>query len=131
MRTSSAHNMHHKPRKAVISNRVLAWYFISGEMNFISGEMNISEICGALRDLGPFVQFKRCEKHPWRSVNFSKVAGWSLQNRATHHIYWIHWRSFNHFILKRNIIKTFLFWGIAKVARKFFLSYHFFPHTFF
>ena len=32
-------------------------------------------ICDALRDLIPFVQFKKREKHPWRSVNFSKVAG--------------------------------------------------------
>ena len=31
--------------------------------------------CGALRDLVPFVQFKRREKNPWRSVNFSKFAG--------------------------------------------------------
>ena len=29
----------------------------------------------ALRDLVPFVQFKKREKHPWRSVTFSKVAG--------------------------------------------------------
>ena len=27
--------------------------------------------CGALRDLVPFVQFKKREKHPWRSVNFN------------------------------------------------------------
>ena len=33
--------------------------------------------CGALRDLVLFVQFKKCEKHPWRSVNFSKVSGFS------------------------------------------------------
>ena len=26
--------------------------------------------CDALRDLVPFVQFKKCEKHPWRSVTF-------------------------------------------------------------
>ena len=32
-------------------------------------------ICGAMRDLVPFVQFKKREKHPWRSVTFSKVAG--------------------------------------------------------
>ena len=32
-------------------------------------------ICGALRDLVAFVQFKKREKHPWKSVNFSKVAG--------------------------------------------------------
>ena len=31
--------------------------------------------CDALRDLGPFVQFKKREKHPWRSVTFGKVAG--------------------------------------------------------
>ena len=30
--------------------------------------------CDALRDLVAFVQFKKREKHPWRSVNFSKVA---------------------------------------------------------
>ena len=35
------------------------------------------EICDTLRDLVPFVQFKKREKHPWRSVNFSKVAGFS------------------------------------------------------
>ena len=32
-------------------------------------------ICDALRDLVPFAQFKKPEKHPWRSVTFSKVAG--------------------------------------------------------
>ena len=36
------------------------------------------QLIGALRDLVPFVQFKTREKHPWRSVNFSK-AGISLQ----------------------------------------------------
>ena len=36
-------------------------------------------ICGALRDLVPFVQFKRREKKPWRSVNFSKAAGFRLK----------------------------------------------------
>ena len=32
-------------------------------------------ICGALHDLVLFVQFKKREKYPWRSVTFSKVAG--------------------------------------------------------
>ena len=36
-------------------------------------------ICVGLRDLVLFVQFKKREKHPWKSVNFSKVAGVSLQ----------------------------------------------------
>ena len=30
--------------------------------------------CDALRDLVPFVQFKKREKHPWKSVTFSKEA---------------------------------------------------------
>ena len=33
--------------------------------------------CDALRDLVPFVQFKKRKKHPWRSDTFSKVAGFS------------------------------------------------------
>ena len=37
---------------------------------------------GALCDLVPLVQFKKREKHPWRSVTFSKVASFS----AKHHI---------------------------------------------
>ena len=32
-------------------------------------------ICDALRNLEPFVQFKKREKHPWSSVAFNKVAG--------------------------------------------------------
>ena len=32
-------------------------------------------ICDALRDLVPFVQSKKLEKPPWRSVNFKRVAG--------------------------------------------------------
>ena len=30
----------------------------------------LREVCGALHDLVPFAQFKKREKHPWRSVNF-------------------------------------------------------------
>ena len=33
-------------------------------------------VCDALRGLVPFVQIKKREKHPWRSVNFSKVVGY-------------------------------------------------------
>ena len=32
-----------------------------------------------LLDLVPFVQFEKREKHPWRSVTFSKIAGFTLQ----------------------------------------------------
>ena len=39
-------------------------------------DLNLFTIkCDTLRDLVPFVQFKKREKHPWRSVTFSNVAG--------------------------------------------------------
>ena len=58
-------------------------------------------LCDALRNLVPFVQFKKREKHPWRSVilacNFTKTPSMGvfhvfyivqmLPNRATHYNY--------------------------------------------
>ena len=35
---------------------------------------SLSNKCDALRNMVSFVQFKKREKHPWRSVSFSKVA---------------------------------------------------------
>ena len=46
---------------------------------FSRGNLQIFNNCDALRDLLPFVQFMKLEKHPWTSVTFSKVAGFSLQ----------------------------------------------------
>ena len=48
---------------------------VTGVFVFIFSEI----ICDALRDLVPFVQFKKREKHPWRSVTFSKVAGFIFE----------------------------------------------------
>ena len=50
----------------------------------------IAEVCGkrkrtscdALRDLVPFLRFKKRENHPWRSVTFSNVAGVLLLVKA-------------------------------------------------
>ena len=39
----------------------------------------MTSICDALRDLVPFIQYKKREKYPWKSDTFSKVAGFSLQ----------------------------------------------------
>ena len=55
--------------------------------------LRIQSICGKLRtrktwntdnfdalsDLVLFVQFKKREKHPWKSVTFSKIRGFNLQ----------------------------------------------------
>ena len=37
-------------------------------------------VCDVFRALVPFVQLKKREKHPWRSVTFSKVAGYKPAN---------------------------------------------------
>ena len=44
-----------------------------------------TQISVALHDLEPFVQFKKCEKHSWRSVTFRKVTGFSLQLYQKYH----------------------------------------------
>ena len=36
-------------------------------------------ICDVLHDLVPFVQFKKREKHPWRSVTLVKLQNFGLQ----------------------------------------------------
>ena len=40
-----------------------------------SKNFNTVLIYDALRDLESFAQFKKRNKHPWRSATFSKVAG--------------------------------------------------------
>ena len=39
----------------------------------------IVSICGALRNLVPFVHFKNHEKHSWKSFNFNKVESFNWQ----------------------------------------------------
>ena len=43
-------------------------------------------ICDALRDFVPFVQFKKREKQPWRSVTFR------LQPATLPKVTLLHWR---------------------------------------
>ena len=51
------------------------FYHMTKNDECIVREVDILDNCVALRDLVPFVQFKKRGKHPWRTVNFSKVAG--------------------------------------------------------
>ena len=44
-----------------------------------TGKHHWAVIFDVLRNLVPFVQIKKREKHPWRSVTFSKVAGFCLK----------------------------------------------------
>ena len=45
--------------------------------------VNSAIICDVLSYLVSFVQYKKREKHPWRSFTFSKVIQ-MVPNRATH-----------------------------------------------
>ena len=71
------------PTKAVMgmqSNDDLSWYMLNHDQPyFVKKYFFWSRLfqskCDALRDLAPLVQFEKREKHPWRSVTFSKVAG--------------------------------------------------------
>ena len=56
-----------KHMKQENTHMILAVYVIQNE-DFLT-------IGHALRNLVPFVQFKKYEKHPWRSVTVSRVAG--------------------------------------------------------
>ena len=66
----------HEMKKNLIAPQILHFQKFSF---FSRGNLQIFNNCDALRDLLPFVQFMKLEKHPWTSVTFSKVAGFSLQ----------------------------------------------------
>ena len=68
--------------------------------------MFYNENWDALRDLVPFVQFKKCENFSWRSVStFSEIAGWSLHTKSNYssmdvfHVFLIVQMVPNHHIL--------------------------------
>ena len=62
-----------KKNKIKLTRVFLAYRGVSATQSIIIDEA--ISICDVLRDLVTFVQFKKREKHPWRSVTFSKVAG--------------------------------------------------------
>ena len=66
-----------------VSHNIIVWsikLFL-----FFKNEPNLNLLrmtCDALRDFVQFVQFKKREKHPWKSVNFSKLGGLSLKQHS-------------------------------------------------
>ena len=50
---------------------VLGFFFLG--IDFLEAEEIY--VIDALRNLVPFLQFRKREKHPWRSVTFRKIAG--------------------------------------------------------
>ena len=63
--------------------------------------------CDTLRDLVPFVEFKKREKHPLSSVTFSKVAGFNASQicSALRHSFFGH-SLIVHFFLPKSFIET-------------------------
>ena len=55
--------------------------------HYLDIEVYITNMCGALRNFIPFVQCKKREKHPWRKVTFSKVAGFA--SHVFFSVFWI------------------------------------------
>ena len=50
-------------------------HFTTFEYSFDLPQVKRDVIFDASRDLVPFVQLKKREKHRWRTVDFNKVAG--------------------------------------------------------
>ena len=63
-----------------IKEVILAWLITDNSHSYVN---LVKIIRDALGDLVPFVQFKKCEKHPWRSVTFSE-SNTHLQGRFPH-----------------------------------------------
>ena len=71
--------------------------------------------CDALHDLVLFAQFKKSAKHPWKSVTFSKVAGFSLDSfrykkidKKTYNLYLICSPQINHWFLFEEWIEIYI-----------------------
>ena len=62
-------------------------------------------MCDALRDLVPFIQFKKPKKHPWRNFTFSKVAGFNFKPATLLKVTLLH-GCFSHFLSCANDAKS-------------------------
>ena len=49
------------------------WVCASGIARFSWSDLRKGLACETLRDLVPYVQFEKREKHPWRKLTFSKL----------------------------------------------------------
>ena len=56
-------------------------------------------IWDALHHLVPFVQSKKREKHPWRRVNFNKVAGTKSRNASHKCFYRLPFKKGGNFVI--------------------------------
>ena len=62
--------------KEILNGKLHFWCCLKSKVK--KKQMNVLNICGALRDLVPFVQFEKREKHPCRSVTKINTPPWVL-----------------------------------------------------
>ena len=56
---------------------IMFFYLMTDKYAVLHRIVTVKPLWCSLRDLVSFKQFKKREKHPWRSVTFNKVAGFS------------------------------------------------------
>ena len=64
-------------------------------------------ICGALRDLVPSVQFKKREKHQWRSVTFSKACNFTTKSNTPPRVFFTYFKLYKWYQIAQRI--SFIF----------------------
>ena len=69
------------------------------------------EICDALCDLVPFVQFKKREKQPWESVNFAHWSGVSTVDYENVNASWV----YSYIDVDTSLIKYFILNNVFKM----------------
>ena len=60
-------------------SKLITFWLDMGAAESTLPHFNRVKVRDVLRNLTPFVKFKKREKHPWRSDTFSKAPCWSLQ----------------------------------------------------
>ena len=65
------------------------------------------QACNALFNLVTFAQFKKRQKHPWRSVTFNKVPGFSLQKVTPLWVFFTFCKLYKCYQITQNISYTF------------------------
>ena len=74
-------------------------------------------ICDVLCNLAPFVEFKKREKHPWRSDTFSKVAGFSNVIKSITPT-WVFFTLFKLYKWYLNCAKRLIWFSISRGDKK-------------
>ena len=96
-------------RLCMNANRIQIEEILKTDKSGFDSKQIYKTICDVLCDLVLLEQFKKCEKHQWRGVTFSKVAGfWLLACNFTksNNPPWVFLTSFKLYQIAQNITST-------------------------